>query len=118
MVQESWSWDHGKAPILGFSVSIHKTRGSEWSNRAYKRVSRESLQFFFEKEAVDRLALFSEWDLPESNMRDKSHEGDHGGLLGSEAGNHDGNIAQSLWGAKRIKLGWREYQRWKLSEDN
>ena len=43
MVQESWSWDYGKVPIQGFSVSIHKTRGSEWSNRAYKRVSRESL---------------------------------------------------------------------------
>ena len=23
-------------PIQDFSVSIHKTRGSEWSNRAYK----------------------------------------------------------------------------------
>ena len=43
MVQELWSWDHGKLPIQDFSVSIHKTRGSEWSNRAYKRVSRESL---------------------------------------------------------------------------
>ena len=46
-MQESWSWDHGKVPIQYFSVSIHKTRGSEWSNRAYKRVSRESLCFFF-----------------------------------------------------------------------
>ena len=45
MVQESWSWDHGKVPILDFFVSIHKTRGSEWSNRAYKRVSRESLWY-------------------------------------------------------------------------
>ena len=43
MVQESLSWDHGKVPIRYFFVSIHKTRGSEWSNRAYKRVSRESL---------------------------------------------------------------------------
>ena len=43
MVQESWLWDHGKVPIQEFFVSIHKTRGSEWSNRAYKRVSRESL---------------------------------------------------------------------------
>ena len=45
MVQESWLWDHGKVPIQDFSVSIHKTRGSEWSNRAYRRVSRESLCF-------------------------------------------------------------------------
>ena len=43
MVQESWSWDHRKVPIQDFFVSIRKTPGSEWSNRAYKRVSRESL---------------------------------------------------------------------------
>ena len=44
MVKDSWSWDHGKVPIPDFFfVSIHKTHGSEWSNRAYKRVSRESL---------------------------------------------------------------------------
>ena len=43
MVQESWSWDHGKVPIQDFFLFIHKTRGSEWSNRAHKRVSRESL---------------------------------------------------------------------------
>ena len=42
MMQESWSLDQGKVPIQDFFVAIHKTRGSEWSNRAYKRVSRES----------------------------------------------------------------------------
>ena len=32
-----------------FFVSIHKTRGSEWSNRAYERVSRESLRRVYDK---------------------------------------------------------------------
>ena len=45
MVQETWLWDHGKVPIQDFFVSIHKTRGSEWSNHANKRASRESLCF-------------------------------------------------------------------------
>ena len=43
MVKKSWSWDHGKVPSQDIFVFIHKTRGSEWSNRAYKRVSWESL---------------------------------------------------------------------------
>ena len=50
MVQESWSWDHGKVPIQDFFVFFHKTRGFEWSNRAYKRVSRESLCIEFDGE--------------------------------------------------------------------
>ena len=35
----------GAHPIQDFFVFIHKTRGSEWLNRAYKRVSRESLWY-------------------------------------------------------------------------
>ena len=49
MVKKSWSWDHGKVPSQDFFVFIHKTRGSKWSNRAYKRVSRESLCQWFSK---------------------------------------------------------------------
>ena len=53
MVQESWSWDHGKVPIQDFLFPFIKHAVPNGQNRAYKRVSRESLCAIVQNQTIE-----------------------------------------------------------------